>query len=90
MYNSSEAIVAPAWGVKGVWVEGTTRLSATGFPKWTFVDGKVMAQNTHGAAVRRVPLETSDITEMVHFAALDTRLVGWCSRACRVLFYSLS
>ena len=46
MYNSSEAIVAPAWGVKGVWVEGTTHLSATGFPEWTFVDGKVSSART--------------------------------------------
>ena len=44
----------------------------------------------HGAAIRRVPLATSDIIEMVHFAAPDTRLVGWCSRACRVLAYSFS
>jgi len=42
----------------------------------------------HGVAIRRVALATSDITEMVYFVASDTRLVGWCSRACYVLDYS--
>ena len=49
MYNSSEAIVAPTWGVKGFWVEGIARLSATGFPEWTFVDGKVSSARTRMA-----------------------------------------
>jgi len=44
----------------------------------------------HGAAIRKVPLATSDIIEMVHFAAPDTHLVRWCSRAYCVLAYSLS
>jgi len=33
---------------------------------------------------------TSDITETVYFVASDTRLVGWYSRACYVLDYSLN
>ena len=49
VYNSSEAIVTPAWGVKGVWVEGAACLSATGFPKWTFVDGRVSSARTRMA-----------------------------------------
>ena len=44
----------------------------------------------HGVAMRRVALATSDITETVYFVASDTRLVGWCSRACYVLDYSLN
>ena len=37
-----------------------------------------------------VPLATSDVTEMVHFVASDTRLVRWCSRVYYVLDYSLN
>jgi len=44
----------------------------------------------HGVAIRKVPLATSDITEMVHFAASDTRLVRWFSRAYYMLDYSLN
>ena len=44
----------------------------------------------HGVAMRRVALATSDITETVYFVASDTRLVGWCSRMCYVLDYSLN
>ena len=44
----------------------------------------------HGVAIRRVPLATSDVTEMVHFVASDTRLVRWCSRVYYVLDYSLN
>ena len=44
----------------------------------------------HGVAIRKVPLTTSDVIEMVHFAAPDTRLVRWCSRAYCVLACSLS
>ena len=51
-----------------------------GFPNW----------NMHGVAIRRVPLATSDITEMMHFVASDTRLVGWCFTVHGVLGYSLS
>ena len=42
----------------------------------------------HGVAIRRVPLATSDITEMMHFVASDTRLVRWCFTAHYVLGYS--
>jgi len=41
-----------------------------------------------GVAIRKEPLATSDITEMVHFVASDTRIVRWCSRVCYVLDYS--
>jgi len=44
----------------------------------------------HGVAVRKMPLTTSDVIENVHFAAPDTRLVRWCSRAYCVLAYSFS
>jgi len=44
----------------------------------------------HGVAMRKVALVTIDITETVYFVASDTRLVGWCSRACYVLDYSLN
>jgi len=43
-----------------------------------------------GVAIRKVTLATSDVTEMVHFVASDTRLVRWCSRAYYVLDYSLN
>ena len=52
----------------------------TGSPSW----------NMHGVAIRKVPLTTSDVTEMVHFATPDTCLVRWCSRAYCVLACSLS
>jgi len=42
----------------------------------------------HGVAKRRVALAKNDITETVYFVASDTRLVGWCSRACYVLDYT--
>ena len=51
-----------------------------GFPSW----------NMHGVAVRRVPFAMSDITEMMHFVASETRLVRWCFPAHGVLGYSLS
>ena len=35
----------------------------------------------HGVAIRRAALATSDITEMMHFVASDTRLVMWCFTA---------
>jgi len=44
----------------------------------------------HGVAIRKVALATSDITEMVHFVAFDTRLVRWCSRTYYVLDYFLN
>jgi len=44
----------------------------------------------HGVAERNVALAISDITETVYFVASDTRLVGWCSRACYVLGYTLN
>jgi len=44
----------------------------------------------HGVAIRRLPLATSDVTEMVHFFASDTRLVRWCSRVYYMLDYSLN
>jgi len=44
----------------------------------------------YGAAIRKEPLATSDITKMVHFAASDTRIVRWCPRVCYVLDYSLN
>jgi len=44
----------------------------------------------HGVAERKVALATSDITETVYCVASDTRLVGWCSRACYVLGYTLN
>ena len=44
----------------------------------------------HGVAIRRVALVTSDITETVYFVASDNRLVGWWSRTCYVLDYSLN
>ena len=49
-----------------------------------------LSWNTHGVAIRRVAPVTSDITETVYFVASDTRLVGWYSRACYVLDYSLN
>ena len=44
----------------------------------------------HGVAIRKVALTTSDVIDMVHFAAPDTRLVRWCSMAYCVLACSLS
>jgi len=44
----------------------------------------------HGVAIRKVALATSDITEMVHFVAFDSRLVRWCSGMYYVLDYSLN
>ena len=44
----------------------------------------------HGVAIRRVPLTTSNVTEMVHFVASDTRVVRGCSKAYYVLDYSLN
>ena len=48
MCKFRKMIVAPAWGVKVVWVEGniTTCPSTTGFPEWTFVGGKVSSART--------------------------------------------
>ncbi|XP_068503719.1 uncharacterized protein [Phaseolus vulgaris] len=43
----------------------------------------------HGVAIRKVPLTTSGVIDMVHFSAPDTRLVRWCSRAYCVLACSL-
>ena len=48
------------------------------------------SRNMHGVAIRKVPPTTSDIIEMVHVAAPDTRLVRWRSRAYCVLACSLS
>jgi len=44
----------------------------------------------HGAATRKVAPATSDITEVMYFAASDTHFVGWRSRACYVLGYTLN
>ena len=44
----------------------------------------------HGVAIRKVTLTTSDVIEMVRFAAPDTRLIKWCSKAYCMLAYSLS
>jgi len=61
----------------------------TGFPEWTFVDGEFSSARTC-MAWQRGGVTTSDITEMVYFVASDTRLVGWCSRVCYALGYTLS
>jgi len=90
-YNFSKMIVAPTKGVRGVWVEGNSLPISDRIPR---VDIRwwhgFLSQNMHGAAIRRVPLATSDITEMVHFAAPDTPLARWCSRAYCMLAFSLS
>jgi len=44
----------------------------------------------HGETVRKVAPATSDITGMIYFVASDTRFVGWRSRACYVLGYTLN
>ena len=43
----------------------------------SFVTRSPQPKNIRGALIRRVPLTTGDITEMVHCAAPDTRLVRW-------------
>ena len=49
-----------------------------------------LAVKSHQRTIRKVPLATSDITEMVHFVASDTHLVRWCLTAYYVPDYSLN
>ena len=79
-------MVAPTWGMKVEWVGGNTLHISDKIPK---VDIRwwqdFPSYNLHGVAVRRVPFATSDIREMMHLVASDTRQVGWCFTAHYVL-----
>ena len=59
--------------MKVEWVGGNTLLINDRIPR---VDIRwwqgFPSSNMHGVAIRRVPLATSDITEMMHFVASDT------------------
>ena len=84
-------IVAPAWGMKVEGVGGNTLLIRDRIPRVDVCWWRGFpSENMHGVAVRRVSFAMSDITEMLHFVASDTRLVGWCFTAHYVLGCSLS